>query len=500
MPSGRDFSRRQFMQLWTGAALGLASGTSGALTIEPADTPSAPVKEDAKFPMNFVWGAATAAYQIEGAAQEDGRGRSIWDVFCKKEGAVWQGNSGDVACDHYHRYKDDIALMKSLGLQAYRMSTSWPRILPSGTGNVNAKGLEFYDRLVDGLLAEGIMPWITLYHWDLPQDLFLKGGWSNAESPKWFEEYTRVLVERLSDRVSHWITFNEAQVLMECGHRIRNHAPGTELNDREMLLAAHHVLLAHGRSVRCIRGVSKQNAHVGWVNAFSPACPISEKKEDIEAARVQTFKASRDLWGNAWWTDPIVFGSYPEDGLRVFGGDVPAFTSEEMKTIREPIDFIGLNIYYGRMVRARDDGSPEVLPPPPGRPHTLFRWPVTPEALRWGPRFIYERYHLPIVITENGMSNPDWVQLDGRVNDPQRIDFLERYLGAYHQAIADGVDARGYFLWSLLDNFEWAEGYRERFGIVHVDFETQKRTPKESSKWYREVIKSHGHSLSIAKK
>jgi beta-glucosidase len=489
METHSSFSRRRFVQLVSGASVAASS-------VRAEDRVTSANDGDLAFPKGFIWGAATAAYQIEGAAAEDGRGPSVWDVFSKQPGAVWRGNTGDVACDHYHRYREDIGLMKGIGLQAYRMSMSWSRVIPEGTGRINEKGFDFYQRVVDELLKTGIQPWITLYHWDLPQALQEKGGWLSGDSPKWFEEYTRAVMGKLSDRVSHWITFNEPQVFIELGYRKGEHAPGLRLSNKEVLLAAHHVLLAHGRAVSAIRETAKTKPSIGWVLAHGPGCPASEAAVDIEAARRMTLSTENNLWGAAWWTDPIVFGRYPEQGLKVFGGDVPSYTSEEMKVIQQPIDFLGLNIYQGYQVRAKADGTPEKTSPPQGPAQTSFRWSVTPESLRWGPRFLYENYKLPIVITENGMSNCDWVQLDGRVNDPQRIDFLDRYLGAYRQAIADGVDARGYFLWSLLDNYEWAEGYRERFGIIHVDYQTQKRTPKESSKWYHEVIASHGRKVT----
>lgn len=483
-------TRRSFMQLCSSASLGLAADLSGSFAAEPSAEPPSNA-----FPEGFVWGAATSAYQIEGAAQADGKGLSIWDIFSKKPGATWQGDNGDVACDHYHRYRDDVGLMKEIGLKSYRFSTSWPRVLPDGIGSVNAKGLDFYDRLVDELMAAGIEPWVTLYHWDLPQELSLKGGWCHPDSPKWFEEYTRLVAGRLSDRVSHWISFNEPQVFIELGYRGKRHAPGLELPLNEVLLASHHVLLAHGRCVQAIRDVSKTKSTVGWVIAHVPGCPVSESPADIEAARGVTLGVDHNLWSATWWTDPIVFGAYPEEGLRIFGADAPKFSDSDMATIKQPLDFLGLNIYQGMRVRAQADGSPQIVPFPPGYPHTSFRWPIVPEALRWGPRYLFERYKLPIVITENGLSNTDWVQRDGRVSDPQRIDFLDRYLREFRRAIADGVDGRGYFAWSLLDNMEWADGYLQRFGLVHVDFETQKRTLKESAKWYHNVIKSHGRSL-----
>jgi beta-glucosidase len=448
------------------------------------------------FPKDFVWGSATASYQIEGAALEDGKGLSVWDVFSRQPGKTWQGETGEVACDHYHLYKEDVALMKAIGLQAYRFSVSWPRVMPSGTGAVNAKGLDFYDRLIDELLAAGIQPWLTLFHWDYPHDLFLRGGWLNPESPKWFADYTEVVVKKLSDRVGHWMTLNEPQCFIGLGHDQGCHAPGLKLSRAECLLAAHHVLLAHGLGVQAIRAFSEQEAQVGWAPVGLAGVPASDSAEDLEALKQHVFRAGKGfLWNNSWWGDPVVLGHYPEVGLREFGRDVPKYTDSEMRTIRQPIDFYGANIYGSPLIKATPDGNYIEVPYPEGFPRTHYYWEMTPESLYWGPRLLYERYKLPIVVTENGMSNADWVSLDGKVHDPQRIDLVHRYLLQLDRAMAEGVDVRGYFLWSTLDNFEWAEAYKQRFGLIHVDYATRKRTPKDSALWYADVIRSNGGSL-----
>lgn len=489
--SSPELSRRGFVRLVSGSTAALA-GAPLLAAEKIAATPA----QGASFPENFVWGAATAAYQIEGAWNEDGRGRSVWDDLCHRPGAIWEGHTGDTACDHYHRMEADVALMREIGLQAYRFSVSWSRVLPEGTGAVNAKGLEFYERLVDALLAAGIQPWLTLFHWDYPSALFDRGGWLNPDSPNWFADYTQTIVDRLGDRVRHWMTLNEPQCFVGLGHQDGTHAPALKLPFRDTLLAAHHVLLAHGRAVQVIRARAKEAPTIGWAPVGCVKYPATDDPADVEAARRATMQiTARNFWNNTWWSDPVFLGHYPEDGLKLFGNDVPKFTEAEMRTIKQPLDFYGLNIYQGAPVRAGRDGAIEEVPFPTGYPHTLFLWKVTPPALRWGPKFIYERYKTPIVITENGMSNVDWIMQDGAVHDPQRIDFLQRYLQAYRQAIADGVDARGYFTWSLMDNFEWAEGYKHRFGLVYVDFETLQRTPKDSSRWYREVIRSHGRTL-----
>lgn len=453
-------------------------------------------KTHSGFQEDFLWGAATAAYQIEGATREDGRGLSIWDMMCRQPGKVWENHTGDVACDHYHRFEEDVSLMKAIGLQAYRFSIAWPRVIPTGTGKVNARGLGFYDRLVDQLLAADIQPWATLFHWDYPRDLFLRGGWMNPDSPKWFADYVNVVVDKLSDRVSNWITLNEPQCFIWYGHSTGMQAPGIRYGFEEVLQAGHHTLLAHGLATQSIRARAKSPSRIGWAPVGVVHYPSSESPEDIEAARRATFQiTTKDLWSNTWWADPILFGRYPEDGLRLFGAAAPSFTDQDMATISQPIDFYGVNIYNGFKVRAGANGEPEHVKYPDGYPHTHFVWNVTPEALYWGPRFLHERYKRPLYITENGLSNNDWVSLDGAVHDPQRIDFLARYLKACRRAVNDGVDLRGYFQWSLLDNFEWSEGYKHRFGLIHVDYETQKRTCKDSAFWYRDVIRSNGRSL-----
>jgi beta-glucosidase len=445
------------------------------------------------FPEKFIWGAATASYQIEGAAYEDGKGLSVWDTFCQKPETVFQKHNGDVACDHYHRYQEDVQLMKALGLQAYRFSISWPRVLPEGVGQVKKEGLDFYDRLVDELLNNGIKPFVTLFHWDYPFELYKRGGWLNPESPHWFAEYTKIVVERLSDRVEHWITLNEPQCFIGLGHYDGVHAPGLKLGLDELLLAGHHALLAHGLCVQVIRTNSKKRCQIGYAPVGKVVIPATEAKEDIEAARLGMFATSKKefIWSNSWWMDPVFLGSYPDDGLKVLAGHLPLIKTHDLKTINQPLDFFGINIYQGTTVRAG-----EVVEPILGYPRTAMNWPVTPEALHWGPRFLYEKYKKPIIITENGLSNQDWLSLDGAVHDQQRIDFMHRYLLALEKAIENGADIQGYFYWSLMDNFEWTHGYNERFGLIHVDFQSQKRTIKDSGYWYQKVIASNGELLN----
>ena len=459
-----------------------------------------------EFPENFNWGVAAAAYQIEGAASEDGKGVSVWDMFCRQPGKVLDGHTGDVACDHYHRYRDDVAMMQSLGVRNYRFSISWPRVIPGGTGAVNERGLDFYDQLVDELLAAGVQPWATLFHWDFPYDLFCRGGWLNRDSADWFADYTRVIVDRLSDRIENWMTLNEPQCFIGFGHATGKNAPGLKLGAAECLRAGHHVLLAHGKAVQVLRANAIKPAKVSWAPVGIVSLPTPDADErDIDAARRAMFSVRGgdshamgmppNIWSNTWWGDPVVFGRYPEDGIEAAGAAMPAIAAGDMETISQPIDFYGANIYTGTYFRAGNDGMPERLPHAASTPLSAFKWPIIPESLRWGPRFLHERYKLPVIVTENGISLPDWVALDGKVHDPQRIDFLTRYLGGLRRGISDGADVRGYFHWSVMDNFEWAEGYKQRFGLVHVDYETQRRTPKDSAIWYRDLVAANGRGL-----
>ncbi len=448
-----------------------------------------------EFPKKFFWGAATASYQIEGAWKQDGKGESVWDMFSHTPGKVYNENNGDVACDHYNRFKEDVKIMKEIGLQTYRLSLSWPRIMPDGTGAVNKKGLEFYSKLIDELLKAGITPWVTLFHWDYPLELYKKGGWLSPESPEWFAKYAEVVVKKLGDRVSNWMTVNEPQCYIGLGLLTGIHAPGDKLPFRMYLQAAHNALLGHGRAVQVIREHAKLKPNVGWAPVGGHTLPATDSKKDVEAARKATFSVtSQNAWHSAWWFDPVFFGKYPEDGVELYKDIMPVIGKNDMKIISEKIDFLGLNIYGAGTVKANaaaKDGREEIKAYD-GHPLTLIHWNVTPGALYWGPKFFYERYKTPIVITENGLSNPDWVALDGKVHDPQRIDFTHRYLQNLKNAVSEGVDVKGYFHWSLMDNFEWAEGYKHRFGMVHVDFPTGKRTIKDSAYWYREVIKSNG--------
>ncbi len=449
-----------------------------------------------RFPKGFVWGAAASSYQIEGAVEEDGKGPSIWDVFCKRRGAIFGGQTGDAACDHYHRYREDVALMGDLGLKAYRFSVSWPRVLPRGIGEHNGPGLDFYDRLVDELLRVGVTPYLTLFHWDYPLALYERGGWLARDSAEWFRDYAALLAKRLGDRVANWITINEPQVIAQNAHRDGVHAPGDRLSLKEALWVGHNLLRAHGAAVQAIRTHARKGCQVGYAPVGCVCMPATDSDKDVEAARRHMFAVRGDsLFNNSWWIDPLLKRGYPQDGLALFGSSVPEIHAGDLETMGQRLDFLGLNIYFGHYVSAQPPSTPPQPDRDPGAPLTSMGTPVTPEALYWGPKFFAEQYGVPVVITENGMSCREWVAMDGMVHDPYRIDFVRRHLQHLRRAIDDGADVRGYFHWSLLDNFEWAEGYKERFGLVFVDYATQRRIPKDSARWYRRVIDSSGEAI-----
>lgn len=450
------------------------------------------------FPKDFVWGAATSAYQIEGAVREEGKGEHIWDVYVKQPGHIYGGHNGESACDHYHRFREDVKIMRDIGLKAYRFSIDWSRILPEGCGAVNEKGIAFYDALIDELIKNGIEPYVTLYHWELPYELYKRGGWMNPQIVEWFGAYAKLAAERFSDRVKYFFTLNEPQCFIGLGFLTGQHAPGLKAPLRDTFEMAHNALKAHGRAVQMLRRYGRQKLVVGYAPTCGMCYPETEKPEDIEAARQALFDMQADdgnwTWNVAWWSDPVIFGRYPEEGLRRYEAYLPKITEEDMRLIAEPIDVYGQNIYNGRCVRMGEDGKPADVRRYEGFPRTAVPWPVTPEALYWAPKFLYERYGKPLYITENGLSCHDVVSLDGKVHDPNRIDFLARYLGALKRAARE-IDLRGYFQWSLMDNFEWEKGYAERFGLVYVDFRTKERILKDSAYWYRDVIAENGENV-----
>lgn len=447
------------------------------------------------FNKDFIWGASTASYQIEGAWNKDGKGPNIWDDFTHNNPeAIAFCATGDDSCDHYNRIEEDVKLMSGLGIKAYRFSLSWSRILPKGVGKVNQKGIDFYNKLIDELIKNNITPFVTIYHWDLPSSLHKRGGWLSPESPYWFEEYSQIVAENFGDRVKNFITFNEAQVFTGCGYSQGKHAPGYKLKDKDLLTICHNVLLSHGRSVDVIRRFVP-DAKIGFSTATTPLCPVN--KESVQAAKEKYFESGKGnfIFAQSFWLDPIVFGKYPQAVLDAYKDEMPCFTEEDMKLISTPIDFIGVNTYTGIPVQLNSEGKLENAPRTPGFPRNAFNWDIVPSAIYWAPSFIYEKYKLPVYITENGMSCHDAVSLDGKVHDPNRIDFLTRYLRELRKACEDGIDIRGYFQWSLMDNFEWERGYEERFGLIYVDMATKERTYKDSAFWYKDVIKDNGKSL-----
>ncbi len=426
------------------------------------------------FPDGFLWGAATAAYQIEGAWNEGGKGPSIWDEFSHTPSKVRNGDTGDVACDHYHRYREDVALMKSLNLKAYRFSISWPRILPEGKGRVSEAGVDFYSRLVDELLAAGIKPAVTLYHWDLPLAMDRIGGWPNLEVAKHYADYAELMFRRLGDRVKFWITLNEPQVVCYCGYISGDHAPG-HTDEREAGRAGHTLLIAHGLAVQRLRGLSP-DAKIGLTVNVGQVHPATDSAEDRTlAARMQE--------SNAWFLDPIYRGDYPAVMREDKGDILPQFTEEQRRTVQQPLDFLGIN-NYTRQVVGGSPGATAIK----RLPVTTMNWEVYPAGLREILCWVHERCSPPeMYVTENGAAFPDRPDANGRVEDEDRRAFLEGYISEAHHAIQLGIPLKGYFVWSLMDNFEWAWGFYQRFGIVRVDFDTQKRIVKRSGDWYARV-------------
>jgi beta-glucosidase len=441
------------------------------------------------FPDDFTWGAATSSYQIEGAVNEDGRGPSIWDTFCRQPGKVWQGHNGDIAADHYHRWKEDVALMAAMGLEAYRFSIAWPRILPEGTGPVNPAGLDFYDRLVDALLEEGIEPFVTLYHWDLPQALQDKGGWTKRETAEAFAEYARVVAARLGDRVTYWITHNEPAVAILDGHFTGEHAPGKK-NPMDAAWAYRNLMVSHGLAVPALREAAGRPIQVGIVLNLSPVHPASDSKADEKAAK------RYDGVANRMFLDPVLRGRVPADVQRMFGL-LFRISDDDLRTIAAPTDFVGIN-YYTRDVVRHDKSVPFVQASeirPEGNEYSQM-WEIYPEGLYEILTRVWHDYKpAHLYVTENGIPMPDTLEADGSVHDVRRVAYLRDHVAQVHRAIADGVPVRGYFAWSLLDNFEWAHGYQMRFGLIYVDYETQRRIVKDSGKWYAGVVAKNAVDL-----
>jgi beta-glucosidase len=481
------FSRRRFAEIAAWSLLGIsvpsvASGQAGRT--RKSETNRRP---RATFPDGFLWGTATSSYQVEGAVNEDGRGPSIWDRFAHTPGTIADRSNGDTATDHYHRYKEDVQLMKALGTKAYRFSIAWPRVFPDGTGTPNPKGLDFYNRLIDDLLANGIQPFATLYHWDLPQALQDRfGGWTSRDTSKAFADYSAHVTARLSDRVKHFFTINECSRHVQLGHGAGADAPGLKLPQAGLNQVRHHIALGHGLAVQAIRVGARAGTKVGPAENAVSCIPAIETVANIRAAEV----ATREL--NAGYLTAMMEGKYIDAYLARSGGDAPKFSAEDMRIISSPIDFVGLNVYTPDhyVVAADNERGYTLAPFPASFPHMKAGWlRPGPEAIYWVPRHIAKLWNVKsIYITENGTSGSDQPAPDGKIYDTDRIMYLRNYLTQLQRATSEGVPVRGYFLWSLMDNFEWLDGYEQRFGLYHVDFATQRRTPKLSASFYRETI------------
>lgn len=443
-----------------------------------------------KFPKEFVWGAASSAYQIEGHSTKKGGGASIWDTFTHTPGKIKNGDTGDIACDGYHRYAGDIGLLKELGGRAYRFSASWARVDPNADGNWNEAGLRYYDKVVDECLKQGITPYLTLYHWELPQAAQDKGGWQSRQTAEAFGRYAGMMAARFKGRVKHYFTLNEPQCTVGLGHDTCVHAPGVKLDRAGLFGVMVNQLLAHGYAQRAIKEADP-DAVVGIASTGRLCYPEFEIPLDIEAARTATFAVSDSDWTftHHWYLDPIVLGRFPDAEGTELGALAARVSEADLAIIHAVPDVLGYNIYNGHSVRAGKDG-PEYIVRYPGFARTALKWPITPRVMDWGVRFLQERYGLPGYITENGLSCNDRIYLDGKAHDLDRIDFLTRYLQNLGKAIKNGADIRGYFHWSLTDNFEWCDGYQERFGLIYIDYRSQQRIVKDSAKWYAEVIRT----------
>jgi beta-glucosidase len=477
-----SLSRRHFARI--AAALGLT-------TLQAAPLRAASRQDDRRFPDGFIWGTATSSFQIEGAVDEDGRGPSIWDRYAHIPGKIADGSDADVACDHYHRYKEDVQLMRALGTTAYRFSIAWPRLFPKGLGAPNPKGLAFYDRLVDELLANGIAPFATMYHWDLPQALQDRfGGWRSRDTAKAFADYVAYAAGKLSDRVHHIFTVNECARLVQLGYGLGYDAPGLTLPQGELNQVRHHVALGHGLAVQAVRAHGRAGTKVGPAENIVACIPVFDAPAHVRAAEI----ATREL--NAGYLTVMLEGKYTDAFLASAGPDAPKYTAEDLAIIASPIDFLGLNVYKPDQyaVAADNESGFTLAPLPASFPHMYSDWlRVAPEAMYWSPRHAARLWGVKsIYITENGTSATDEPDANGHVWDLDRVMYLRNYLTQLQRATAEGVPVQGYFLWSLLDNFEWQDGFEKRYGIHRVDFKTQARTPKLSADFYRETIRRNG--------
>ncbi len=475
----KKLTRREFGKTFGGAAAAaIASNSLSRIAFGQAASPSS-----LRFPSNFLWGCATSAYQIEGAVNEDGRKPSIWDIFSHTPGKTFQGQTGDVADDSYHLYKEDVKLLKSLGVGAYRFSVSWPRIFPDGKGQPNEKGIAYYQRVIDELLRNDIAPYVTLFHWDLPQAL--PGGWQSRDTAAAFADYAGYVSKQLSDRVGHFLTINELVSFTDDGYKSGESAPGLRLTNAQVNQVRHYAVLAHGLAVQAIRAYAKTGTQIGLAEDATVFVPVIDTREHIEAAR----RATREE--NAPFLTAVMEGRYTDGYLQREGANAPQVEPGDMKVIGSPLDFVGLNVYTPEYVRA--DASPAgyvVESRQSSFPHMDSPWLfIGPEVIYWAVRNVSEIWRpKDLYITENGCSATDVVLADGRVEDTDRVMYLRNHLTHLHRAASEGYPVKGYFLWSLLDNFEWADGYSKRFGIYYVDFKSQARTPKLSAKWYGQVI------------
>ena len=475
-------SRRDFARL----SMAAAATAGAAAAIAPAPQGGT---LDRQFPQGFLWGSATASYQVEGAVNEDGRGKTIWDTFSHTAGKTHNGDTGDMADDSYHRYPEDIALMKDLGLKTCRFSIAWSRIFPNGTGQPNQKGIDHYRKFAEALHAAGVEPYCTLFHWDLPQALEDKGGWQSKDTSKAFGDYAGYTAGKLNDVITHFMTMNEIQTFVDLGYGNGMHAPGLKLNRAGLAQVRHNAVLGHGLAMQAIRAKVKAGTRVGSAENLAAVTPVFDAPDHVAAARRAIVEE------NAGYLNVMRTGKYTDRYLQKLGADAPKFTPDELKAIGSPMDFQGINIYTPHFVRAAEntDGY-EVVRGPASYPHMFSSWlSIGPEALYWTPKLAAEVWGIQeLYITENGASSDDKLTADGEVYDTDRVMYLKNYLMHLQRAVSEGVPVKGYFCWSLLDNYEWADGYEKRFGITYVDFQTQKRTPKLSSKFYKSVIARNG--------
>ncbi len=443
-----------------------------------------------KFPKGFVWGAASSAIQIEGSPAADGGGRSVWDEFCSHKGHIYEDADCSIACDAYHRYEEDLDLLASMGLKAYRFSASWARIDPAGDGNWNQAGLAYYDKVIDACLKRGIEPYLTLHHWELPQAVEDRGGWLERKTAEAFARYAGMCAAHFGDRVRTFFTMNEPQIILGLGHRIGLHAPGKKLPEESCMKVWKNLLLALGLSHRAVREAAPQ-ALTGFVPTGNLCYGSTESEADRRAAERATFTLEKDTWtfNHALFCDPVFFGTLERAEGPMAGILEKQLTADDWKTIHFQPDILGVNVYNGHEIRAGEDGNPVYVPRPVGHPVTALKWPVTPKVMHHGIVSLWKRYQTPIVVAENGLSCNDKIYLDGKVHDADRIDFLTRYLNCLAEAPAE-ADIRGYFHWSLTDNFEWHSGYGERFGLIYIDYPTQRRIPKDSAAWFGNYVKN----------